>query len=127
MDSDSELLPRRGFLRSLGLAGMASLSGSLLLACGGSGDSSGSSGSSEGAAASASCSDLSGLSEQEKKRRTQMVKSLQYTETSPKEKRRYSNCQLYRQKEYGAGCGGCQLFPGPVAAEGYCNSWTPAS
>lgn len=35
-----------------------------------------------------------------------------------------ANCSQY-QADNGAGCPGCALFAGPVAAEGYCNSWVP--
>ncbi|MFB6099179.1 MAG: high-potential iron-sulfur protein [Salinibacter sp.] len=66
------------------------------------------------------------LSEQQKKQRKQMVKSLQYVEETPNPKKNCGNCQLYQKGEYGS-CGGCQLFPGPVTKNGYCNSWTPKS
>ena len=56
-----------------------------------------------------------------------MVKSLQYVEESPEADKNCANCSLYQQEKYGSGCGGCTLFPGPVAAEGYCTSWAPKS
>jgi hypothetical protein len=56
-----------------------------------------------------------------------MVKSLNYVEESPNAKKNCANCQLYQQEKYGAGCGGCQLFPSPVNANGYCDSWAPKS
>lgn len=114
---DQDRVSRRRFLHSLGIAGIAGASGSLLVACGG-GDSESSS-----SAAQASCTDVSSLSAQEKKQRKQMIKSLQYVEESTTEGQTCSNCQLYVEKEFGEGCGGCTLFPGPVNANGYCNSW----
>lgn len=124
MSSDNQdSVSRRRFLQSVGIAGVVGASGSLLAACGGSDDSEDSS----GTTASADCSDLSDLSESEKKQRSQMVKSLKYVEESPQEDQHCANCQLYIKSEYGEGCGGCQLFPGPVASNGYCNSWAPAS
>ncbi len=124
----NDRVSRRRFLQSVGIAGVVGASGTLLAACGGSDDSGSSSGDSSGSAsASGGCSDLSGLSDAQKKQRSQMVKSLQYVEETPQPDKNCANCQLYIQSEYGEGCGGCQLFPGPVAANGYCNSWAPAS
>lgn len=124
--ADQNHVSRRRFLHSLGIAGVVGASGSLLAACGGGDGSSNGSGASS-ASASSNCTDLSGLSDQEKKRRKQMVKSLQYVEDSPNEKKYCSNCQLYVESDYGEGCGGCTLFPGPVNADGYCNSWAAQS
>lgn len=118
-NDEQEQLSRRHFLQSLGLVGIAGASGSLLAACGGSDDSSDNSGE--------ACADLSGLSEQEMEQRKQMVESLNYVHESPQDDQFCSNCQLYIADEYGKGCGGCQLFPGSVHAEGYCNSWAPAT
>lgn len=126
MNSEREdRVSRRRFLQSLGVAGVMGASGTLLAACGS--DDSGNGSSDESSSASATCSDLSDLTDQEKKQRSQMVESLKYVEETPQEDKTCANCQLYIQGEYGEGCGGCQLFPGPVAAEGYCNSWAPAS
>ena len=121
---------RRQFLRSLGLAGAVGMGGTLIAACGGGSDGSGngSGGStSESATASADCADLSSLSDAQKQQRKQMVKSLNYVEESPEADKNCANCQLYQQEKFGAGCGGCQLFPGPVAEGGYCDSWAPTS
>lgn len=126
---DQDRVSRRRFLQSLGIASVVGASGSLLAACGGSDDSGGdqAEGNGESAAtASADCSDLSMLSEQEKKQRSQMVKSLQYVEETPQEEKYCSNCQLFQEGKFD-GCGGCQLFPGPVTDNGYCNSWAPVS
>lgn len=129
--TNEDRVSRRRFLRTLSAAGLAGASGSLLVACGGSDDSSGGSSdsgpNSTGSATSAeTCSDLSSLSDQQKQRRQQMVSSLEYVEASPNPDKNCANCQLYLQSEYGEGCGGCTLFPGPVHANGYCNSWAAA-
>ncbi|MEO0558688.1 MAG: high-potential iron-sulfur protein [Bacteroidota bacterium] len=34
-----------------------------------------------------------------------------------------SSCRLYTVPETGSGCGGCQLFAGPVLPGGYCTGW----
>jgi hypothetical protein len=134
--SDNDRVSRRRFLQSVGIAGVVGAGSSLLAACGGgSSDSSGSGSSasdSDGGnggatTASADCSDLSDLSDAQKKQRDQMVNSLQYVEETPNAEKNCANCSLYIKSEYGEGCGGCQLFPGAVAANGYCNSWAPAS
>lgn len=111
---------------------MLGTGGSILTACGGSDDSSSGSGaasstskSSSSSATTGACTDLSGLSSKEKKQRKQMVEALKYVRESPQANRNCSNCQLYTESEYGEGCGGCTLFPGPVNAKGYCNSWAP--
>lgn len=127
MTSDTEdRVSRRRFLQSIGIAGVVGASGSLLAACGGSDDSNGENNGTASKPA-AECSDMSELSEQEKKQRDQMVTSLEYVDETPQEDKYCANCQLYIEGEYGEGCGGCQLFPGPVAAKGYCNSWAPAT
>jgi hypothetical protein len=129
---DRNRVSRRRFLHSLSIAGVVGAGGSLLAACGGGSDQSGDGGSStEGeagsATASADCSDLSGLSDAQRKQREQMVGSLNYVEESPQAEKNCANCSLYQQEKYGSGCGGCQLFPGPVNAQGYCDSWAPTS
>lgn len=137
-DDNQKRVSRRRFLESLGIAGVVGASGSLLAACGGgSGDGSGSGEQSggqqqtSGATASADCGDLSQLSDAQKQQREQMAKSLQYVEETPNAEKNCANCQLYQQpgqvETTGSECGGCQLFPGPVTANGYCNSWAPAS
>jgi hypothetical protein len=129
---DRNRVSRRRFLHSLSIAGVVGAGGSLLAACGGGSDQSGDGGSStEGeagsATASADCSDLSGLSDAQRKQRKQMVDSLNYVENSTTPNKNCANCSLYQQEKYGSGCGGCQLFPGPVNAQGYCDSWAPTS
>lgn len=137
MSSDNnDRVTRRRFLQSIGVAGVVGAGSTLLSACGGgssdsSSDSGGSSStsSSDGGTttASADCSDVSSLSDAQKKQRSQMVESLQYVEETPNAEKNCANCSLYIEGDYGEGCGGCQLFPGAVAANGYCNSWAPAS
>ena len=125
MDSDNpDRVSRRHFLQSLGLIGAVGASGSLLVACGGS-DDSGDGTEAEGGAGTttADCSDLSSLSDSERQQRKQMVKSLNYVEESPQPEQNCGNCELYQEEKFGAGCGGCTLFPGPVAEGGYCDSW----
>ncbi|HKL88921.1 MAG TPA: high-potential iron-sulfur protein [Salinibacter sp.] len=127
---EQDRVTRRRFLQSIGVAGVVGASGSLLAACGGGDDSGGgdSGGSAESSSktASADCTDISMLSDAQKKQRSQMVKSLQYVEETPEADKNCANCQLYQKGAY-EGCGGCQLFPGPVTENGYCNSWAPAS
>jgi hypothetical protein len=138
---ESSRVTRRRFLQSLGVAGLAGASGTLLSACGGSDDSGGGSGADGGSqtqsggggttTASADCSDLSALSDAQKQQRQQMANSLNYVEETPNENQYCANCQLYQSPEQeettGSECGGCQLFPGPVTANGYCTSWAPKS
>jgi len=128
-NKDSDRVSRRQFLRSLGLAGAVGASGTLLVACGGGSDGGGdgTAGADSESATAADCSDLSGLSDSQKQRRKQQVDALNYVEESPEPNKNCANCQLYQQEKYGAGCGGCQLFPGPVAGEGYCSSWAKQS
>jgi len=109
-------ISRRRFLRTLGRAGALGTAGVLIEACGGSND-----------GQSSNCLGASDLSERDAKQRTQMVEQLNYVSESPKHRRSCANCSLYQAQQYGAECGGCRLFPGPVSAEGYCDSWAPAS
>lgn len=53
----------------------------------------------------------------------QTRQALAYVDNSPNLEQLCSNCRFYNQPEGGSPCGGCQLFPGPVAPGGYCNSW----
>jgi len=129
--TNQDNVTRRRFLQSLGIAGAMGAGGSLLTACGGGSDSgggeSGGDAQSSSATASGDCTDVSMLSDAEKKQRSSMVKSLQYVEETPNEEQNCANCQLYQEGKYDSGCGGCELFPGPVTRNGYCTSWAPAS
>jgi len=135
MSSDNnDRVTRRRFLQSIGVAGVVGAGSTLLSACGGGSSDSNGSGSSASESssdggtttASADCSDLSSLSDAQKTQRESMVKSLQYVEETPDPEKNCGNCSLYIKGDYGEGCGGCQLFPGPVAENGYCNSWAAA-
>ena len=104
---------RRRFLASTaGALGTASL----LSACGG-----------EPPVDSTTCAGYAGLSEADLARRA----ALDYVDESPKMGLRCTNCKVYIQpadynadlKATGSPCGGCQLFPGPVAPGGWCSGW----
>ncbi len=115
-------LSRRAFLgRAAALGGVSVF----LAACGG-GESGNQAGTESGAAAggesgvvAAECEGYDQLTEQA----LQTRQTLGYVDVSPQEGKYCHNCRFYNQPEGGAACGGCQLFPGPVAPNGYCNSW----
>lgn len=71
------------------------------------------------AASTADCSDLSGVSEADLKQR----ESLGYVAKSTEADKNCSNCRFYQPGTQANGCGGCQLFKGPVTTEGYCKTW----
>ena len=70
-----------------------------------------------------SCNDFSEVSVSERKKRER----LGYVEESPLAESYCGNCSLYLPEaiEGEGACGGCMLFKGPVAAEGYCTYWAP--
>ena len=55
--------------------------------------------------------------------------ALGYTPDSPEEGQRCDNCRFFTPPPRNtpdaapSACGGCQLFPGPVVAGGWCTSW----
>ena len=51
----------------------------------------------------------------------QTRQALGYVDVTPQPEKRCDNCRFYNRT--GGACGGCQLFQGPVLAQGYCNSW----
>lgn len=126
-------LNRRSFLSRIALLGAAGLGGgSLLAACGGGEAESG--GTEDGEAASGSttaeadvqaseCEGYDQLSEQALQQR----ETLGYVDETPDVNKVCTNCQFYKPTyELASGdspCVGCQLFKGPVAPNGYCNSW----
>lgn len=55
-----------------------------------------------------------------------MRKALQYVEKSKQKGKNCKNCMQWIAPEKDEKCGGCKLFSGPVAAEGYCLSYAPA-
>lgn len=71
------------------------------------------------ATASADCNDLSSVAEADLKQR----ESLGYVAASTEADKNCSNCRFYQEGNQPNGCGGCQLFKGPVTPEGYCKSW----
>ncbi|WP_374756116.1 high-potential iron-sulfur protein [Dyadobacter frigoris] len=44
---------------------------------------------------------------------------------SPSPESHCSNCQLWLPKKDSKDCGNCQIFKGPVYAQGYCTYWAP--
>ena len=122
---------RRSFLgrfAALGAAGLG-LSGALA-ACGGGEDGEATTtmpaeqpeteGGAQTAGVQASeCEGYDALTEQD----LQMRETLGYVDESPNPEQLCSNCRFYTQPAEGDVCGGCQLFAGPVAPDGYCNSW----
>lgn len=69
--------------------------------------------------AQADCNDLSGVSEADLKQR----ESLGYVAASTEPGKNCLNCRFYQPGSQPNGCGGCQLFKGPVNEQGYCKSW----
>lgn len=67
------------------------------------------------------CTDYSGVSEADMKIRAAMG----YVTLSTVEEKQCSNCNLYLPAAGGSACGGCQLFKGPVTANGNCTYWAP--
>lgn len=122
--SDSNNVSRRSFLQRLGALGVAGVgAGTVLSACGGDDAAP----AEDTADADFSCDDLSGLSDQEIQTREQQVQALQYVEETPNPDELCSNCAFWQEAEAGSQCGGCDLFPGPVHPDGWCNSWVAAS
>lgn len=67
----------------------------------------------------ADCTDLSGVAEADLKQR----ESLSYVVKSDDPEKNCANCRFYQPGSQPNGCGGCQLFKGPVTPEGNCKSW----
>jgi hypothetical protein len=67
------------------------------------------------------CNDLSGLSKDD----IEMRNALEYVPNTPDKNKTCLNCEYYHPtpKENKNICGTCDLFPGPVNANGYCNQW----
>jgi hypothetical protein len=49
-------------------------------------------------------------------------RTLNYVDQTPNPGEYCHNCQFKTDEQFGD-CIGCQLFPGPVAPEGWCSSW----
>ncbi len=108
--SSKKSTSRRTFLRGLLSAGAAGLGvGALVSACGGGSEK----------VIATPCADLSDLTEQQ----IAVRENFDYVSETPYPEKRCDNCQFYVPAKAGESCGGCQLFAGPVAAEGYCTSW----
>lgn len=106
----SDPVSRRRFLvASAGALGLAPV----LAACGGG----------EGGVVAANCEGYDQLTAAELQQRA----ALNYVDNSPVAGQICSNCSFWVAEESGAACGGCQLFPGPVAPGGYCTGWAAAA
>ena len=104
----SDTTSRRQFLASAGaVLGLAPV----LAACGGAAD------------RAAQCDGYSSLSTAELQQR----QALQYVDKTPNAVQNCANCRLYNAPAEEGGCGGCQLFPGPVVAQGWCTAWAAAA
>ncbi|PEN09299.1 hypothetical protein CRI93_00790 [Longimonas halophila] len=126
--SDSLKVSRRSFLQRISALGIAGVGASTVLsACGGGSDDASSTGDDSSGSADFSCDDLSGLSDQQISQRETQTQALQYVEESPNPDQNCANCSFWQAPEGNANCGGCQLFPGPVHPDGWCNSWVAAS
>ena len=73
------------------------------------------------AATAATCPGYDALTPQDLQSRA----ALQYADQSPKPAELCTNCRFYNAPAGGSPCGGCQLFQGPVAPQGWCKSWAP--
>lgn len=65
------------------------------------------------------CTDFSNVDPAELEKR----KALGYVEKSPIPDNLCENCKLFVPGKEGTGCGGCQLFKGPVLLDAYCTYW----
>ncbi len=110
---------RRAFLQRISaMSALGVGAGTLLSACGGE-KTSGEAAETQSAQTGGQCTDLTGLTEAE----IQARQTLGYVDESPYPEKLCNNCQFWIVPEGGAYCGGCQILKGPVAPEGYCNSW----
>ncbi|NBC18088.1 MAG: hypothetical protein GVY18_12325 [Bacteroidetes bacterium] len=125
---DTSTQSRRAFLGRFAALGAAGLGlSSAVAACGGGED-----GGQQAPAATesapagdgdqvvaADCEGFDALTDQD----LQMRETLQYADESPNPEQLCNNCRFYNEPADGEVCGGCQLFKGPVAPEGWCSSW----
>lgn len=105
---DGAVSRRRFLATSAGALGL----GSVFAACGGG-----------GGVAAAECEGYDQLTAAQLQQRA----ALAYVDNTPIAAQRCDNCSFYTVPEGGAACGGCQLFPGPVAPAGYCTGWAAAA
>jgi hypothetical protein len=116
-------MKRSDFLKSVALGAMSS--SVLLAACGGGTNQQTTTPAAEPTpapepqASTADCNDTTGLTDADLQQR----QSLGYVANTTVEGKNCANCRFYQEGNQPNGCGGCQLFKGSVAPEGYCNSW----
>jgi len=104
-------LTKREFLKRAGFFGLAVVgAGALMNSCGGG---------EKAADGGSKCNDLSGLTEDEKKLRA----NYEYITVTKDAAKNCQNCQFYTAPANAGDCGGCQLFKGPVEANGWCKTW----
>lgn len=119
MRDENQNTSRRKFIQTLTALGTAGVITPVLSACGG-GNGGESGGTTAGESqAGFSCTDTSGLTDAQ----IQQRENTNYVDRSPNPDQVCSNCQLYTEPEAGAQCGGCQVVPGPIHPEGYCDLW----
>ncbi len=123
MRDEKQSTSRRDFLQKLAALGTAGvITPAVLSACGGGdGAEAGATQAQNGDTAEAnfSCTDTSGLTDAQ----IQQRESVNYVDESPNPEQLCSNCQLYTEPEEGAQCGGCQVVPGPIHPDGWCDLW----
>lgn len=116
-------LSRRDFLGRFAVLGAVGFGASSLAACGGGEQPAetapGTTAPSGNGVVAAQCEGYDALTEQD----LQTRRTLNYVDESPNPEQICSNCRFYTQPAGGSPCGGCTLFQGPVAPEGYCISW----
>lgn len=100
---------RRTILRVLGVA-TGTVAVLPVIGCSGGGSSGG----------APACNDMTGVD-------VQTRTALSYTTEASDPARRCSGCTLYVAPAAGSACGTCQAFPGPVEANGSCNSFVARS
>jgi hypothetical protein len=126
MRDEKQNTSRRAFLQKLTALGTAGVITPVVLsACGGGDatDTGGTTAESGEGAADFSCTDTSGLTDAQ----IQQRENTNYVDYSPNHPEQVcSNCQLYTLPEAGAQCGGCQVVPGPIHPDGYCDLWVAA-
>lgn len=124
MRNEQQNTSRRAFIQKLTALGTAGvLTPVVLSACGG-GDGADTAGTTAegGGTADFSCTDTSGLTDAQ----IQQRENTNYVDDSPNPDQVCGNCQLFTQPEAGAQCGGCQVVPGPIHPQGYCDLWVAA-
>ncbi len=116
--SDAASVSRRAFLGRVAALGFGA--SAFLTACGGGEEAAPASGAAPGGSViAAECEGYDALTPEE----LQPRQALGYVDNTPDPAQHCSNCRFYNAPAGGAACGGCQLFKGPVAPGGYCNSW----